>query len=337
MAQAADKRPRIADVAKAAGVSVGTVSNVLNRRTTVTPAIRDRVQQAIDELGFVPNASAKWLRQGRTPAVGVLIPDLTSANSALLNGIHDRLAEASMTMMLGSSDEDPEKEAHFLRLFAEQRVMGVLVTPSKATAINLQPLRDRAIPVLVMDTLTAPADDISCIGVDDVAGARETVTHLLRQGCRRIGMLNGPSGSSHCENRLQGAREAIAAMGLAEDALQVVRLKGTGAEEGRRGALQLFGTSEDRPDGLFCVNDWVALGALRELRRLDLRVPEDVAVAGFEDADFSSDLMTPLTSVSQPMHEMGWKAADLMVTAKFGRIVFQPELIVRASSDADRA
>lgn len=333
MALASSRRPRVADVAAHAGVSVGTVSNVLNRRTTVSPAIRDRVQAAIDELGFVPNAAAKSLRQGFSPALGVLIPDLSSpSTSALVNGIQERLSQDNMTVMLCSSEGDSEREARFLRLFAEQRVVGVLATPSHGVDINLQPLRDRGVGVLLMDSLEAPADDISCLGVDDVAGARTAVEHLIAQGRTRLCLLNGPDELTHCGYRLQGAREAVAAAGLPREALEVVRLRNTTADEGRRGAQQVFGRGGEVPDGLFCVNDLVALGAMRELRRLGLSIPDDVAVVGYEDAVFSPDLQIPLSSVTQPMHEMGWKAADLMVTATFGRQVFQPQLVVRASS-----
>lgn len=329
-------RAGVKDVARQAGVSVGTVSNVLNRPDAVALSTRQRVESAMADLGFVRNASARQLRAGKSQTVGAILMDLSNPfYTELARGIEDRLAQDDQTLMLCSSDEDPEREARYLRLFAEQGVRGVLVTPFSTTKGRLRQLANIGIPSVLID---ARSSRISSVGVDNVAGAKAAVTHLLQQGHRRIGFINGPLEIQQCQERGQGAVDAVAAAGLSPDEVLVTRTADPmNADQGQRAVSGLL----DDATGItavFCVNDIVALGVMRELRVRQLSIPDDIAVVGYDDIHFAAELMTPLTSVRQPMHQLGWTAVDLLLTStdEVKHVEFTPELIVRVSSAFQR-
>lgn len=328
-------RAGIKDVAQRAGVSVGTVSNVLNRPDAVSQATRERVQAAIDELGFVRNATARQLRRGAAQTVGVIVLDLSNPfYTELARGIEDRLARDNLTLTLCSSDEDPEREVRFLRLFAEQGVAGVLVTPSAATEANLTSLARLGVRAVLLD---AHSERFPSVGVDDVAGARAAVTHLLEQGHRRIGFVNGPGILQQCVDRSAGSRQAVLEYGLDPEAV-LVEVATTLSADGGQAATATLLDAADPPTACFAVNDIVALGVMRELRHRGLAIPGDVAVVGYDDIHFAAELMTPLSSVRQPMRRLGEVAADLLLNQapSTEHVVFTPELIVRASSSSRR-
>ncbi|HSN44655.1 MAG TPA: LacI family DNA-binding transcriptional regulator [Propionibacteriaceae bacterium] len=325
-------RTGIKDVAALAGVSVGTVSNVMNRPESVADETRHRVEEAIRELGFVRNASARQLRAGHSQVVGVVVLDLSNPfYTELIRGIEDRLALDDHTLMVCSSDQDSAREQSFLRLFAEQGVRGVVVTPMESTAANLKALAKHGIPAVLIDALSG---DHASVGVDDTEGARQAVAHLLDQGHTRIGFLNGPAGVEQCQHRHNGAIAALQERGLdPAEALVEIGLDTFSSDAGQDGMVKLL----DQPvpvTATFCVNDIVALGAMRELRLRNLSIPKNMAIVGYDDVWFASELMTPLSSVNQPMRKLGWTAADLLLNGATGdeHVVFSPELVVRESS-----
>ncbi len=330
-------RASIKDVARLAGVSVGTVSNVLNRPDFVAEVTRQRVQAAIEELDFVRNATARQLRAGQSQTVGAVVLDLGNPfYTGLARGLEDRLADVDHLLMLCSSDEDEAREGRYLRLLAEQGVRGIVITPFQSTQQRLDEIRALQIPVVLLDT---HADAMPCVSVDNVEGARLAVDHLLEQGHRRIGLINGPSQIQQCQDRSAGARLAVMQRNLdpAEVLVEVQRTEMT-PDAGVEAIQALLADSDHRPTGVFCVNDAVALGVLRGLRSLDIDVPTDMAVVGYDDVAFARELRVPLTSVRQPMHDMGWYAADLLLSSpgEVKHIRFLPELIVRGSSDHRR-
>lgn len=328
------QRASVKDVALLAGVSVGTVSNVLNRPASVTEKTRTKVEQAMAELNFHRNASARQLRAGVSRTVGVIVMDVGNPYyTELARGIEDRLATDDHTLILCSSDEDPHREAQFLRLLAEQGVRGVLVTPIASTMQRLGELRRLGIPSVLMDSLSSQH---TSVGVDHVSGGRQAITHLIAQGHRRILYLAGPTDLQQTRHRLRGAVEAVQAAGLdPADVLQVVNLPYVTANEGQRGLIEALDGPGPQPTAVFAMNDIVALGAMRELRVRGLSIPGDMAVVGYDDLYFAAELMTPLSSVRQPMRQLGWAAADLLLT-DHPHTMFEPELIVRASSDLRR-
>lgn len=326
------ERASVKDVAELAGVSVGTVSNVLNRPETVSERTRTKVESAMAELRFLRNASARQLRAGVSTTVGAVLLDLGNPfYTEIARGIEDRLAVDGLTLMLCSSDEDPQREAAFLRQFAEQGVRGMLVTPTTATAERLLDLRELGIGSVLID---ATNDALPAVRVDHVSGGRQAVAHLLARGHRRILFLGDDLKLQQARHRLRGAVEAVVEAGLPPaEVLVTQRLVSLDAAGGEEAILTVLEAEGPRPTAVFCINDMVALGVLRVLRRRGIGVPDEIAIVGYDDLYWAGELATPLSSVRQPMRELGWAAADLLLdnSGTPGR-VFEPELVVRASS-----
>ncbi|WP_154795835.1 LacI family DNA-binding transcriptional regulator [Occultella kanbiaonis] len=332
------KRPSVTDVARLAGVSVGTVSNVLNRPENVAPPTRAKVEAAIKELSFVRNASARQLRSGELNTVGAVVLDIANPFfTEMARGIEDRLAQDEYTLMLCSSDENPEREGRYLRLFEEHGVRGVIATPSEGSLDMLLAMRERGIDVVLLDH-TSPLPDLPSVAVDDVGGGSLATEHLLAQGHTRLAFLNGPLTLRQCVDRRDGVMQTLTAHGLdPATSLVEIALEALNADGGDDGMRRLLAADGPTPTATFCVNDVTALGALRALRDLDISVPGEMAVVGYDDVMFANMLATPLTSVRQPMYKMGWTAADMLLrrgsedlTAE--QVEFEPELVVRASS-----
>lgn len=326
----------IRDVAQRAGVSVGTVSNVLNNSPRVSPATVARVREAIAELGYVRNEAARQLRAGRSTSVGLVVLDVRNPFfTDVARGAEDEAARAGLSVILGNSDEDVARESSYLDLFEEQRVHGVLISPYGDIEPRLAELRRRGTPVVLVDRESRDAG-VSSVSVDDTAGGRLAVGHLLATGRRRIAFVGGALGIRQIADRLVGARQAVA--GVEGATLEVLETAGLTVLEGRRIGEELA-ARDDHPDAVFAANDLVAVGLLQALvmsgRR---RVPEDIALIGFDDIDFASATVVPLTSVRQPRHEIGATALRILREEAAEpelpprRIVFQPELVVRAST-----
>ena len=335
---AATRRSSIGDVARLAGVSVGTVSNVLNRPDRVAEATRDRVLDAIARLSFVPNASARQLRAGTITTVGAIVLDIRNPFfTEAARGIEDRLAVADHTLMLASSDDDPEREARYLRLFEEHGVSGLLVVPSNDDLGPLLALAARGMNTVLLD-MPSPTDSLSSVAVDDIAGGRMAGEHLLSLGHREILMLNGPHTIRQCRDRIAGLHRAVERHGLNPDTVvREVRIPTLDAG----GAAAAFAPLLDQdpvPRAVFCVNDLAAIGVQREIRRRRPELLGHIAIVGYDDIEVAAELATPLTSVRQPAHEVGYRATDLLLSRDGDglpvrdHVVFQPELVVRSTS-----
>ncbi|MFF0814260.1 LacI family DNA-binding transcriptional regulator [Rhodococcus sp. NPDC003318] len=328
------------DVAVSAGVSVGTVSNVLNAPEKVAPATVARVHAAIDELGFVRNDAARQLRAGRSRCVGLVVLDIGNPFfTDIARAAERRAGEHDLTVLLGTSDDVPSRERAYVDAFDEQRVFGLLVSPVGDDLTRLDALRDRGTPVVLVDRDGAgtPFDSVA---VDDIAGGRLAVDHLLESGRRRIAYVGGPATLRQVGDRRRGAELAVADVPGAT--LEVIDTPSLSILAGRDvgEALQRRPIA-DRPDAVFCANDLLAIGVMQALTMLgDVRIPEDVALIGYDDIDFARSTVVPLSSVRQPTALIGATAVDLLVDAAHHRSprrtpsnpVFQPELVVRAST-----
>src|SRR5690606_13850249 len=292
----------IRDVANRAGVSVGTVSNVLNRPSAVADATVERVRQAIDDLGYVRNDAARQLRAGRSTTIGLVVLDAGNPFFAdVARGAEDAAAERGLSVLLGNSDEQPSREEAYLALFEEQRVRGVLLSPSSETLAAAQRLRDHGIPVVLVDR-TAPGSDFSSVAVDDVRGGYIAASHLLDRGRRRIAFVGGQPTLRQVVDRHAGAERAVAEVaGATLETLptdQLTVLAGRGA-----GVALVARAPEDRPDAIFAANDLVAVGIMQALVMTgSVRVPEDIALVGYDDIAFAQSTVVPLTSIRQPAH-----------------------------------
>jgi LacI family transcriptional regulator len=327
------------EVAAAAAVSVGTVSNVLNSPEKVAPATVARVQAAIDALGFVRNDAARQLKAGRSRSVGLVVLDVGNPFfTDIARAAEHRAAEHNLTVLLGTSDDDPRRERTYIDAFDEQRVFGLLVSPIGDDLRRLQVLRERGTPVVLVDR-DGSGTPFDSVAVDDVAGARLAVSHLCEFGRRRLAFVSGPAELRQVRDRLRGARDAVAGVPGVE--LEVIDTPALTVLEGRAVGEKLRDRPpRRRPDAVFCANDLLAIGVLQAFAFSGgLRVPEDIALVGYDDIDFAQSAVVPLTSVRQPTQAIGATAIDLLLAAAGGgsghtadHVVFQPQLVVRAST-----
>lgn len=328
----------VKEVAVAAGVSVGTVSNVLNRPERVSEATVQRVQAAIDELGFVRNDAARQLRAGRSRSIGLVVSDIGNPFFAeVARGAEDRAAEAGMTVLLGNSDEGVDRQDAHLELFREQRVNGVLVTPASEDLTLLHRLADSGVPVVLVDR-EAQGEAFASVAVDDVEGGRIAAEHLLQAGRRRLVFVGGPRSVRQVADRLEGARAAVGRVDGAS--LEIVEKPALTVLHGRAAGEEIAGRAEgDRPDAVFAANDLLAVGLLQAFSfGSGVEVPGDIALIGYDDIDFTTATVVPLSSVRQPARLIGWTAADLLLREIGGdgdhdrQVRFRPELVVREST-----
>lgn len=329
----------VRDVAAAAGVSVGTVSNVLNRPDKVAAETVARVQAAINTLGFIRNDAARQLRAGRSRSIGLVVLDVGNPFfTDLARGAEERAAAEGLTVLLGNSDENTERESAYLDLFEEQRVHGVLISPLGDAGARLGQLRSRGTPTVLVDRET---DDksFSSVAVDDVAGGYLAAKHLVDSGRLRIAFVGGPLSLRQVTDRLAGARKAV---GERPDVtLEVIESESLTVLAGRAvGDAICARPVAARPDAVFAANDLLAMGVLQALHMFgSVNVPNDVALIGYDDIAFASAAVVPLSSIRQPSALIGWTAVDLLLREAAGgedfvheQIVFQPELVVRAST-----
>ncbi|GHC83862.1 LacI family DNA-binding transcriptional regulator [Streptomyces flavofungini] len=331
----------IKGIAHAAGVSVGTVSNVLNRPDSVSPHTRARVQAEIDRLGYVRSESARQLRVGHSRMAGLLVLDMGNPFFVDIARGAGRVARAAgLGVMLCDSEQDPAEEADYLALFAEQRVRGVLLTPADATGRTVEAFRRHRIPFVLVDRVAEGTSECS-VSVDDVTGGALAVRHLLDAGHRSLAYVSGPPGLQQVSDRRTGALQALTEAGLPPEALRELPTERLDVAAGRDAGARLPGLA-NRPTAVFCANDLLALCVLQSLYATGVRVPDDLAIVGYDDIEFAAAAAVPLTSVRQPAVTMGRMAADLLLdeidsdpespTHEHRTIVLDPELVVRRSS-----
>lgn len=334
--------PSIKEVARLAGVSVGTVSNVLNRPDMVAPETRRRVLAAVAKLGYVPNASARQLRAGRSRTIAVVALDLANPFFIdVLRGVEATAHASDLTVMVFNSNKDAAHEARLLEMMEEQRPLGVLITPvnDSGQKARLDRLVSRGIPVVLFDSSSRHTYGCA-VSVDDVLGGRLAGRHLRERGHRRIAFAGGPFTVRQVEDRRDGLADAL----TPDDALTVIPLPDLTVATGRATAAHLAALDPaERPTAVFCANDLVALGVLQELTQRGLRVPGDLAILGYDDIDFAAAAAVPLSSIRQPREQLG-RTAALMLLEEADRpdghehrhVIFQPDLVERTSTAAPR-
>ncbi|MFP5415958.1 MAG: LacI family DNA-binding transcriptional regulator [Actinomycetes bacterium] len=327
----------VKDVAARAGVAVGTVSNVLNRPDRVADSTRERVLSAIEELGFVRNEAARQLRAGLSNCVGLVV--LNAANpffNDVAAGAEECAARHGLSVLVGNSAEREDREDAYLDLFEQQRVRGVLVSPIGAVQPKLDRLRSHGIATVVVDR-DESAGSCSSVSVDDVAGGALALGHLAELGHRHVAYVGGPDTLRQVIDRHAGAEREAARHGVR---LEWFRTPGMTIAAGVAAGDELFARPQgERPTALFGANDLIALGLLQSAAHHRLRVPDDVALVGYDDIQFAEGAAIPLTSVAQPRHEIGRRAMEMLLSAADDpdrpteRVVLQPTLVVRRSTD----
>lgn len=332
------KRVSIQDVARASRVSAGTVSNVLNHPERVVEAKRARVEAVVQQLGFVRNESARHLRAGSSRTLGLLLLDAWNPFfTEMARGVEDWAFSRGWTILISNSARQAEREAVYLRLFAERRIEGLIVVPNGDLTAQLLDLRHKGIPSVMVDTRGSGTESMS-VSLDDVHGGQLAVAHLLGLGHRRLAFVGNSGRVTQVRDRLLGSRQAIAA---AQGTLLLTILEPDGMTVGAgriMGERILDLPPVERPTALFASNDLIAIGILQTLLRAGVQVPGDVAMVGYDDIEFARHLVVPLTSIRQPAYEMGRTAAEMLMKDLAGvklaqrHVVFAPTLVVREST-----
>lgn len=330
--------PVMEDVARHAGVSLGTVSNVLNNPSIVSDRTRRRVEAAIAELGFRRNSVARSLAVGRADTIGFAIVDL--ANSFFIDiakGVEELTDERGYRVLLANSDVDLGKQNSYLSLFEESRLAGALLAPLDAPLDAAAELRGRGLPIVCVNW---PAlNDNSCgVAVDEEYGGYVATRHLIEQGCRRLVFAGGPLRLSAVASRWAGAQRAVAEAGGAEIRLvETDRLTVAAGLEVGHALAEL--DPADRPDGLVAAADALASGAVQALLYRGIDVPRDLLVIGYDNNHFAADHVIPISTVGQPGLEMGRIAAGLLLDEIEGveghehrTVTLRPQLLVRTST-----
>ena len=343
---AASSGATIKDVAREAGVSLGTVSNTFNRPEHVGAETRERVMAAVDRLGYVRHAGAASLRQDRRLAttMGLVVLDVVNPYfTAVARGAEDGANSEGKLVIVCNSDDDTDKESRYLRYLVEQRVLGVMIYPASANLGVLREVRGRDIPVVLMER---SARDFCSVSVDSVAGGSAAARHLIELGHKTFAIVSANQKVPQYRERIRGFTNELRAHGLDPDScVQIVELpeKQGSSNTGRVAAHQLL-SKRDLPTAVFCVNDVIALGAMAAFVHAGLSVPRDVAVVGYDDIDQALNGVVPLTTVRQPAKELGLTAARLLLNESLQdpghihqQIAFTPELVVRESTSLPRS
>jgi LacI family transcriptional regulator len=329
----------IKEVAARAGVSVGTVSNVLNRTDGVRDDTRARVEAAITELHFVRNESARQLRAKQSRIVGVLVLDVTNPFfTDVARGAEEVLNSACLSVMLCNSDTDEARQNSYLQLLTEQRVQGILLVPVGRITQQVNQLRRHGIATVLLDSKTL-GDTACSVSVDDVDGGRLAIQHLLEMGHRRIAFVGGKGRERQVADRAKGAHLALLNYRDSDSELLSLTVASLTISGGFDAATQVLDIpAEQRPTAAFCSNDLIALGMLRELHSRGVTVPDDFAIVGYDDTDYAGAATVPLSSVRQPARELGRVAAELLLDEASGnehhhrQVVLETELVIRQSS-----
>ena len=328
----------VRDVAKKAGVSVGTVSNVLNSPDKVSSKSVAKVQNAIDLLGFVRNDAARQLRAGKSRSIGLVVLDVRNPFFAeVARGTEEAAEEHGLSVLFANSDENLDREKNLLVLFEEQRVAGILVSPLSSELAEIKRIRDRGTPVVLVDRKSRDKS-FSSVSVDDVAGGFLAADHLIATGKKKLMFAGGPMEIEQISDRLKGAQKAADAKGIK---LEVGATKNLTVLEGRALAAEILARPKNlRPDGIFAANDLLALGIMQVLVVApDVSIPKDIALVGYDDISFAGTALISLTSIRQPSLLIGAHAVELLMQETQGvkdfkkrQVVFQPELVVRDST-----
>jgi LacI family transcriptional regulator len=338
-----NRRPRpkkkitLRDVATHAGVSPKTVSNVINNWPYVTDETRAKVERSISALDYRPSGVASSLRTGRTNTIGVMIPDITNPFfGQVIRGCEDVLYTTGYSIFLCNTGENSTKERRYLDMLVNRGVDGLLMFGSRSNAEVLTAVVHDGIPVVAEDS-PAQNGNTTVIEIDNIGGAQRAVEHLITLGHRRIAHLGGPVQRLAADHRLQGYRQALENAGIPYEETLVLRCAPT-IRGGFQSSLALLPSK--KPTALFCYNDLMAIGAMVVCHQLDLNIPDDIAIVGFDDIAIASLVEPALTTVRVRQYDMGRLASELLLERLSGKekpqtiVQFPVELMIRNSCGA---
>jgi LacI family transcriptional regulator len=337
MAMSASRSVTIKDVAAHASVSVATVSAVINGNKYVSPELEQRVRTSIATLGYERNSFAQGLKTQTSQTIGLIISDIANPFfTGIVRGVEDVASAHHYSLILGNTDENLDKERSYIRLLESKRADGLIIAATAGSHEYLQSAQH--LPLVSIDR-SLFEQGIDSVLVDNVAGAQAAIEHLIALGHQRIGIVTGIPGITTTEERLAGYKQALAAHNIAFDPT-LIAAADSRVGGGERGAMQLLTELSDRPTALFMMNGLMVIGALRAIARMGLRCPQDIALVGFDDFEWASVTHPSLTTVRQPIYEIGQRAAELLFERLQKRdkepseVRLRPQLIVRESCGA---
>jgi DNA-binding LacI/PurR family transcriptional regulator len=336
MTHPVDRPATIKDVATHAGVSVATVSAVLNANKYVSPELAQRVRASIEMLGYERNSFAQSLKTRTSHTIALVISDIMNPFfSHIVRGVEDVASQHNYALVVGNTDENPQKEKNYIRLLESKRVDGLILTATSGNHTSLRSLPLQKLPLVSLDRSLFEWG-IDSVLIDNVSGARKVVEHLIQLGHRHIGIITGIAGITTTEERLLGYKQALKAHNIAVDSSLIAEANSR-LDGGTHAAMQLLTQTPVRPTAIFTMNGLLAIGTLQGLKDLGLRCPEDIALVTFDDFSWSSVLRPYLTVVRQPTYEIGQKAAQLLFermekrNASPQEVRLQTNLIIRES------
>ena len=329
----------IRDVARAAGVSTATAARALGGYGHASPAARRKVSESARQLGYRPNVVARALVSRATTTVGLVVGDIENPFfAAAARSLADVIDAHGYTMLLANADEDAGRERRAVDALRARQVDGMVVVPAPgASPEHLTELVTAGVPLVLLDRAVVGVAADSVL-VRNVAGARAAVAHLAGLGHRRIGVVSDSPDITSSAERIQGYRQALRAAGIAPEP-GLISIGGPTRDDGEAAALRLL-DRPDRPTAVFTANNFMTVGALRAARSLALRIPEDVALVGFDDLDWTTLVQPPVTVVRQPVADLGRVAGERLLRRLDGdagppkRIRLDANLIVRGSCGA---
>lgn len=327
----------IKDVARAAGVSVTTVSHAVNRTRHVNPGTIEKVKATIEQLGYQPSGVARALKSNRTHTVGMIVTSSTNPFFAeVIRGVETGCFDRGYSLMLCNSGDVAQKLTAYLRTLMMKRIDALLVMTSNASSDFFRRLEQiRTVPIIALDTTIPRVDCL--INDDSLLGGRLAGAHLAGKGFARIGCITGPAEHPRSAERLTGFTAALSEAGKPLDPRLMIESDLTVGGGHAAMAALLDRCGANRPDAIFCFNDLVAIGAMCAAQQRGLRVPENLAVIGYDDIDIAAFTSPPLTTIRQPAYDIGVKAAELLVgLLDHGRplpptLALEPVLVERLS------
>lgn len=328
----------IKDVAKLAGVSATTVSHVINKSRFVSPGTKARVVEAMRELNYQPNAVARSLRMKTSNTIGLIISDISNPFfTNLVRGVEDVANSKGKNLILCNTDEKTEKEETYLRILRQKQVDGIIMAPTGGPLEFLRQLIEVGFPLVFIDRLP-DGIQVPTVTVNNEKASCDAVRHLTSLGHVRIGVVTGMTGISSTVERMKGYERALSENGIETDERLVV--EGWSRVEGGYDAAMRLLSLKPRPTAIFATNNLMTIGVMRALRDCGLRCPEDMSVVGFDDFDWASAFHPYLTTVAQPVYELGATAANLLfkrmkarrMSGNPARVVLEARLIVREST-----
>lgn len=323
----------IKDVAAEAGVSVATVSRVLNGHPSVSPDARTRVLAAVEALGYRPNAVARSLRTDQTHTLGLVISDVLNPYfTALARSVEEAARAHGYSVIIGNADERPELQDHHVRMLLDRRIDGLLVSPTDGGSPQILEAARAGVPMVFVDRWI-PGVDVPVVRTDGGPAVRDLVAHLYRLGHRKLAIIAGPAATTTGNERVEAFREALREHGLPLPDAYI----GQGdfqAASGRRATARFLALSEP-PEVIFAADNLMALGALDAIRARGMRIPQDIGIAAFDDIPWFVHTDPPITAISQPTGELGRAAVLALVDVIEGRppqsVALPARLVVRRS------